>query len=170
MRWCRLLSRLVSQQGVNREVGTFRDIRRRCSERSDLGLQARPRDCLLAWQRRGFVLSRSDADSRLLLVHALVRWRFAFFLLLAGSHRCTQLASIEEPLPSMVPRGRLSSTERKQVLDTSSSYIGIILLCFCLRITPLLSASANGPTRRTHHGHTEVRREAPSQRSTQTTS
>ena len=54
MRWCRLSSRLVSQQEVNREVGTFRDIRRRCSERSDLGLQARPRDCLLAWQRRGF--------------------------------------------------------------------------------------------------------------------
>ena len=90
MRWCRLLSRLVSQQGVNREVGTFRDIRRRCSERSDLGLQARPRDCLLAWQRRGFVLS--GRGSWLLLVHALVRWRFAF-LLLAGSHQCTHLAS-----------------------------------------------------------------------------
>ena len=39
---------------VNREVGTFRDISPRCRERSDLGLQARPRDCLLAWQRLGF--------------------------------------------------------------------------------------------------------------------
>ena len=43
VRWRCLLSRLVSQQGVNREVGSFRDISPRCSDRRGCGLQTRSR-------------------------------------------------------------------------------------------------------------------------------
>ena len=117
-------------------MGSFREISPRCGERSDLGLQARPRDCLLAWQRRGFtavpcsfqVGCRRPLVSvvqlerlmtvrvlAVLLVHALMRWRIAF-VLLAGSHRCTHLEN-RSPLvcpwwASRRPRGSRISAEQ----------------------------------------------------------
>ena len=105
-------------------------------EQRYLGLQARPRDCLLAWQRRGFtavpcsfqVGCRRPLVSvvqlerlmtvrvlAVLLVHALMRWRIAF-VLLAGSHRCTHLEN-RSPLvypwwASRRPRGSRISAEQ----------------------------------------------------------
>ena len=117
-------------------MGSFREISPRCSEWRYLGLQARPRDCLLTWQRRGFtavpcsfqVGCRRPLVSvvqlerlmtvrvlAVLLVHALMRWRIAF-VLLAGSYRCTHLEN-RSPLvcpwwASRRPRGSRISAEQ----------------------------------------------------------